>query len=114
MLPKRKRMNGEEVILLFSNAKTLKNPLFLMRYMKNKDNKTLFAVAASKKVFKTAVLRSKARRRIYSAVRSAKMDTKAGPFPYSIVFIPNLEAIEAPYKSLVLAVETTCKEVIKS
>jgi ribonuclease P protein component len=103
-------MKGEEVPLLFSRAKTLKNPYFLMKYMKNESNKPTFAVAASKKIFKTAVERNKVRRRIYSAVKAAKMET----LPYSIVFMPNREAIDAPYRTLVTAVETICKTLKKS
>jgi len=120
MLPKAKRMKGEEITLLFSRAKTLKNPLFLMKYMKKEEmaaekaaNSAGFAkiaVAAAKKVFPTAVLRNKARRRIYNAVKAAGVDT----FPYFIVFMPNREAIETPYKNLVAAIESSCKELKKS
>lgn len=110
MLPKLKRMKGEEVDLLFSRAKTLKNPLFITKYMKNEGEKPVFAVAASKKVFKTAVLRNKTRRRIYSAIRAAKLDT----IPYSFVIIPNREVVEASYKGLVDAIINICEILKKS
>jgi ribonuclease P protein component len=110
MLPKAKRMKGDDIALLFSRAKTLKNPLFLIKYTKNEANTAFFAVAASKKVFKTAVLRNKVRRRIYNALRSTDIIS----LPYSIVFIPNIEAIEAPYSALVSAIDTSCKSLKKS
>lgn len=110
MLPKGKRMDGDQINLLFSNAKTVKNPLFTMKYSKNSDKKATFAVAPSKKVFKTAVLRNKIKRRIYSAVKSAGLES----LPYNIAFIPNTEALNAPYKVLVLNIENVCKSLIKS
>ncbi len=110
-------MNGDEIALLFLHAKSVKNPLFIMKYqVKPKKTgsilKTLpsFAVAPSKKVFKTAVLRNKIRRRIYGAIVSAEV----GKLPYLIVFIPNLEALNAPYKALVEAINYSCKDLIKS
>ena len=120
MLPKVKRMSGEDIDLLFSHAKTVKNPLFIMKYMKKGEmlvgkatipkNMAKIAVAASKKIFPTAVLRNRARRRIYAAVKVANADT----LPYFIVFMPNREAIETPYALLVTAIETSCKELRKS
>lgn len=117
-------MKGDEIALLFSSAKTVKNPLFIMKYRENtgsadkkSGNQTHFAVAPSKKIFKTAVLRNKARRRIYNAIRAAGIDTSLSSIvgrSYSIAFIPNYEAIEAPYKALVSAIESSCKHLIKS
>ncbi len=107
MLPKGKRMKGLEIALIFSRAKTARSSLFILKYVKNPTTKPSFAIAAAKKVFKTAVERNKVRRRIYSAIRSAKMEN----IPYSIVIMPNYEAIQAPYKKLVEAIETICKDL---
>ncbi|MEN9582360.1 MAG: Ribonuclease [Candidatus Parcubacteria bacterium] len=102
-------MKGDEIALLFSSAKMVRNPLFTMKYIKNETNKTSFAIAASKKVFKTAVLRNKVRRRLYGAIKTAKVDS----LPYSVVILPNKEALNVPYKALVTAVSTSCKDLIK-
>ncbi len=107
-------MSGDEITLLFLRAKSVKNPLFIMKYMKNTAGKPLFAVASPKKIFKTAVLRNKARRRIYGAIRSSKMETLPFFSNYSVVFIPNIEAIKAPYKILVKTIEDICKDLIKT
>ena len=118
MLPKAQRMKGEDVDLLFSRAKMVKNPLFSIKYLKNEENtgKTgkvkgnkgiSVAVAASKKIFKTAVERNATRRRIYAAVRTAQVTS----IPFSIIFMPNREALQAPYKTLVEAISNVCKNL---
>ncbi len=107
MLPKAKKMTSKEVTSLFSQAKTLKNELFLLKFSKNDQNRPLFAVAPSKKVFPTAVERNKARRRIYSAVAKSGMDT----INFSFVFIPNREALQAPYTTLVEVMKNVCTKL---
>lgn len=89
---------------------TAKSKLISQKVATKMFNNAKIAVAASKKIFPTAVLRNRARRRIYGAAKTAKVDT----LPYFIVFMPNHEAIETPYALLVMAIETSCKELRKS
>lgn len=108
MLPKVSRMKEKDITLLFSNAKNLKTPLFIVKFQKNQ--RLIFSVAPSKKIFKTAVERNKVKRRIYNAIK----EVNPTGLLFAIVIIPNKEALKTPYRLIVEEVGEICKELRKS
>lgn len=77
MLQKPKRLTTaifKEVVL---GGKHMHSPIFVMR-VKNTQGMSRFSVSVPSKIAKTAVLRNKVRRRIYSALSSLYPSIKEG------------------------------------
>lgn len=89
MLKKALRLTTEEIETL-SQGKSVFGTLISLRYIPADTLK--FAVAASKKVFKTAVDRNHARRRVYDAVDVRSLAKARGAF---VMFMPKKECLEA-------------------
>lgn len=68
MLPKSKKLTSGEVEAVMSNGQAVFGDFFLVKYIKSGKIETKISAIAPKKTFSTAVLRNKARRRIYSAL----------------------------------------------
>ncbi len=77
MFPKEKRLNTALFKEVMTSGKAFHSSFFTLKVLK-KDSKSLFSVSVSKKVAKSAVLRNKIRRRIYSVIRSIENKIKDG------------------------------------
>jgi ribonuclease P protein component len=99
MLKKADRLTTEEIETL-SQGKSVFGTLLSLRYVhvSGADGAKLkFAVSVSKKVFKTAVERNRARRRVYGAI---DMKVFATAKPTYVMFMPKKEAITVPIEQL--------------
>ncbi|HEY9583857.1 MAG TPA: ribonuclease P protein component [Candidatus Paceibacterota bacterium] len=67
MLPSAKRLSTLEFKVVIEKGAFFHSDFILLRAIKTKE-KSRFAVSVPKKVAKTAVLRNKIRRRVYSAI----------------------------------------------
>jgi ribonuclease P protein component len=91
MLPKEKRLNKALFKKVIDKGKSLHSKIFIVRFIKDKSL-LRFAVSVSKKVSKSAVIRNKIRRRVYSSINSFKTisPTETG----NIIFIVKPEIIK--------------------
>ncbi len=77
MLPRKKRLTTELFDQIMSSGRIFNSPLFTLRAIKTKE-KSRFSVVASKKIFKTAVLRNKIRRRVYAQIEKLSPRIQGG------------------------------------
>ncbi|MEK9177609.1 MAG: ribonuclease P protein component [Patescibacteria group bacterium] len=68
MLKKSNRLTTKQVLDVLKNGKVLSSPLFILRYIINQSDTRISAVAPVK-IAKKAVIRNRARRRVYGAIR---------------------------------------------
>jgi ribonuclease P protein component len=118
MLKKSQRLTTEEVNLLMEKGLFAQSPLFTARYMKvgasnNKEVGTEFntlrvSAICSSKVGKTAVIRNKARRRVYEAVGSIIGKNVSN---VSICIICKSGAIDADFKTFKADLSTLLTKV---
>lgn len=96
MLKKVHKLNTSEFKEVFNFGKTIKNPLFIIKYKKGQKNFARFAVVVSKKISKKAVQRNVLKRRFFAALKELYPI-----FPVSdYIFILNLEVKDLQYKDL--------------
>jgi ribonuclease P protein component len=81
MIPKKIRINRENFEIIMKKGRLLSLPLFSVRFLKNPIKSSHFSVVVSKKVAKTAILRNKIKRRIYSILNKNQPKD-----PYFIIF----------------------------
>lgn len=96
MLKKAHKLNTSEFKEVFNFGKTIKNPLFIIKYKKSKKPFARFAVVVSKKISKKAVDRNLLKRRVYSAIQ--EVYTTFSVFDY--IFILSSEVKDIQYKDL--------------
>lgn len=77
MLPKPKRLSTKAFKEIIDTGKYLHTPLFLFRSVSFQGS-SKFSVSVPKKVAKTAVLRNKIRRRVYSALNKLLPEIEDG------------------------------------
>lgn len=68
MLKKSNRLTTKQVLNVMKNGKVVNSSLFILRYMTNQPDTCISAVAPVK-VAKKAVVRNRARRRMYGVLR---------------------------------------------
>lgn len=92
MISKAYRISKNDFELIKKKGFPVHGSLFSLRYVKNPENTTHFSVVVSKKVAKSAVLRNKIRRRVYSIV------SKTPKKPYKIAFFAKKGAEKLTFK----------------
>ncbi len=69
MLPRRERISVQKFDLIMEKGRVVHSPLFLLRYIEEKDAKnSRFSAVAPQKIAKKAVERNKYRRMIYDSI----------------------------------------------
>ncbi len=96
MLPKPKRLSTKAFKEIIDTGKYLHNPLFLFRSV-SFQGPSKFSVSVPKKVAKTAVLRNKIRRRIYSVLNKLFPEFKDG---IQAILIAKPDILKASFKEL--------------
>lgn len=100
MLKKRDRLTAKDIESL-SLGKSVFGTLISLRY--KPSPKAGFSATASKKTFKTAVLRNRARRRVYAALEKSIGDVRAKAF---VMIMPKKEALDASFGDLAAEVRS--------
>lgn len=80
MLPKKRRVTKNVFHSINKEGKTFSTPLFLFSYLQKQPPQ--YAFVAPKKIFQTAVLRNKFRRKGYNILRSIPIKSGIGVFFY--------------------------------
>lgn len=93
----------------YQHGKTVRGPLFALRYVHNDRRKTYrLAIVVSKKISKSAVVRNRIRRRLYEAIRALEPEIQ-GPYDLIItVFTDQLTTL--PYDELQRALRAQCRQ----
>jgi ribonuclease P protein component len=73
MFSKKHRITKRLFEEVFSNGKTIKTNYFLLKYRTNEENIVRVSVVASKKIFKTAVLRNKVKRKFKAILKETNL-----------------------------------------
>ncbi len=87
-LPKSHRLPKKSVELLFSKGKTVKNPFFFIRFLKNEFDHARVAAIISSKIFKRATDRNRLKRIIRQTVRENELYRE--PFDAIVVATQNI------------------------
>jgi ribonuclease P protein component len=95
MLPKKERLNRTEFNRFFSLGTRLHSPSLMLIY--HTDDAFHASAVASKKIWKSAVLRNKFRRRVYDAMRQFH---KEKPLKGAYILIAKTGAQTASYDAL--------------
>lgn len=80
MFKKSSRIDKKDVGKVIKEGVAYHSPSFLLKVLKNTEEKTLFAVVVSKKVSKTAVGRNKNKRRVREVLKKALKEKKEHNF----------------------------------
>lgn len=100
-----KRLDARSVAEVMLEGKAVQSSSFLLKMVNNGSTKGLFAgFIASKKIFKSAVERNKAKRRM-RAVLQQLIKKQTAKESYKIAFLMRKEVLTKEYKQLVEEVE---------
>ncbi len=94
-------MKSAEISTLITQGRAYKSSSFLFKVLKNNDNlisKPGFVV--SKKTFKTAVLRNKARRRLKAALNKVILKKNKAFLAYKMIFLINQSILTVEFSQL--------------
>lgn len=98
MLPKINRLHSDkEIKNLVRTGQTFFLPEMLIKYSKNRENKTKIAFVVSTKVDKRAVVRNKLARRLRDILHSQIKNIKIG---YSLLIIAKKKALDLDFITL--------------
>jgi len=98
MLPKENRLHKDKEIKdLAKSGQTFFLPELVIKYKKNKEDKTKIAFIVSSRVDKRAVLRNKLTRRLKEATKDILPNLKSG---YSVLIIAKKKALELEFKDI--------------
>ena len=103
MLPRSKRISIQLFKDIVHKGEVIHSPYFIARCVKS-DKKSRFAVSVSKKVAKTAVLRNKIRRQVYSIIRDIFPSLSANQ---KVVLMMKSGVDKASLNSIKLEIEKT-------
>lgn len=84
MLPQNRRIKKENIEQVIKKGRAYHTPLFYVKYLSNKEEKTAFAIVISSKTVKKAVVRNKIRRQIKGFLLNSLNQIKDG---FNVVFI---------------------------
>lgn len=105
MPPKTKRLQTRDFVNT-QKSSTYKTGLFDVKILFN--NKSKFACVVKKNISRTAVLRNKTRRKIYSILTSVFIDEK-----YSVVVYPKKQSLTTPFQKLISEMKKIKGEIKK-
>ncbi|GIW67201.1 MAG: hypothetical protein KatS3mg096_069 [Candidatus Parcubacteria bacterium] len=95
MLKKKYRLKGEEIKNFFSRSyQKISNDIFLVYFQKNNLNHPRFAILPQKEVFKKAVQRNKARRRVYAIIREFLKKKKTKNYDFFIILRKDVDFLK--------------------
>ena len=97
MLPSSRRLTTALFSKVMAGGKSLHSPFFVFRALKSEPSLTRFSVSVPKKVGKTAVLRNKVRRQVYSGLRTLLPQVKSN---IQGVFIVKTAILDASYEEI--------------
>ncbi|MDO8575158.1 MAG: ribonuclease P protein component [bacterium] len=105
MLDKKHRLTKKQFSEVFMRGSMIRSGIFMCKVLKDPSFKGLFAVSVPKKEVKTAVMRNKIRRRVYSAIRKASTLDKTSNSDFvsssSGVFIAGKVFLDMKFEELV-------------
>ena len=104
-MPRKNRLTKEEIEEVLSKGRRTNFSLFSVSWLKTPGKTTKFAFAVSKKQYKQAVLRNKAKRRLRECTRKALF----GPGKY--IFFAKNTINEAPFLELKEEISKSSKEL---
>lgn len=79
MLPKINRIKKKKDFeIIFKKGASLKNNLFILRFVKNNLNQNRFGFVVSQKISKKATIRNKIRRKLTEAIKIQAKNIKTG------------------------------------
>ena len=84
---------AQDFQMLFKEAKSFKNQLFVLKLLRNGSGKNRFAFIVSQKVSKKATARNKVRRRLAEAVRAEFENMESG-LDIVLIALPGIEKKE--------------------
>ena len=103
MVSKKKRVTKDLFHVIMKTGRVISSPLFLFRYIPQKDVKVAFV--ASKSIAKSAVERNNMRRRGYNTIRNIPLQNIA------CIFFYKKEAKKANFEEIKTEVENILKRV---
>ncbi len=105
MVPKKQRINRETFDEIMKKGRIVHSGLFSLRFLKNLEKSTHFSVVVSKKIAKTAVLRNKIRRRIYSILRKTIKN------PYFVILFTKKGVEKAKFSEVKTEIEKIAEKL---
>ena len=109
-LSKKYRISKEkELKNVFSAGRTIRNPFLFLKFMKNNLDHPRFAVSVSKKIYKRAVKRNLAKRRIYHVLGQAKFLKEKNNF--DIVITLTGDILREDFKKIKTEIEDTISKI---
>ncbi len=113
MLQKKQRLTSVEIEEVMIKGKPLFSDFFILKFIKNHTPSAFqglkISAVSPKKAFPTAVLRNKARRRIYSALTSF-LKTQKPKSNILIAIIGNKKVLNTPFSDLGASLEQTFRK----
>lgn len=108
MLPKTERLRrAKDFALLSQKGRVIYSPFYALR-LRPSQEPTKVGFVTSTKVFKTAVKRNRAKRRMREALRALKAEW---PKSVDLLFILKYEVLEATFEDLRVAVRRSFEKV---
>lgn len=110
MLPFKNRFHGHGSLrYVYKNGRAIRSHLMTIRFIKNKHRRdSRVAVIVGKKVLKSAVLRNRARRRVYEALRF-RTKLLSGAFDIAVI-ITSGEIITVPFTEITKSIDESFKQ----
>ncbi len=94
MLPKINRIKKKKDFeIIFKKGASLKNNLFILRFVKNNLNQNRFGFVVSQKISKKATIRNKIRRKLTEAIKIQAKNIKTGTDSV-LIALPGIEKKE--------------------
>ncbi|MBI5358185.1 ribonuclease P protein component [Candidatus Amesbacteria bacterium] len=106
MLPQNKRLSRRDLNFCITTGKTLRFPNFYLKFLPNNFNFSRFGIVTSTKLAKSAVVRNKLRRRIYTELRIMKYE-----LCYDIIFFPQKSMLNLEHEEIGIVVNKALSEI---
>lgn len=99
MINRSLRINKQRIPYILKKGHTLKQGLFTVRYMENKEQYCRFITIVSKKIERLATKRNKIKRKIYEGIRLDHKILEKNP-KLDILLIPHKQIRSSDYESI--------------
>lgn len=99
MLPKEKRIGREQIEFILKKGESSTSKLFIIRYIRNNEKTSRYAIVASAKLSKKAVERNRVRRQIYEAIRLIEKERSIDK-NLDIVLIPKKQIFKSEFEGI--------------
>jgi len=113
MLPKKHKITNRRIIPnILNNGKSISTPLFVIKYIYNKEKDSHFGIITSAKISKKAVERNKARRRIYEAIRHFLNEQGDTEKNIDAIFLAKKSCLEADYETISKTISNNLSKIL--